>query len=108
MILFYLLFFSYTGSIGFGNKSVTDLIGRVGELEVDDTHSAAIWASQQPGISADNCFLYGGSHGGFISAHLLTRESSFYRGGVVRNPVINIGSMPYNSDIPDWYIILFN
>lgn len=93
---------NYTGSTGFGNSSIKRLIGNIGILDIDDVHAAAQWASQQIGVSAQNVFIHGGSHGGFIGGHLLTREWHFYRGGCLRNPVMNVGSMPYTSDIPDW------
>ncbi|KAJ2985623.1 hypothetical protein HDV02_003360, partial [Globomyces sp. JEL0801] len=78
------------------------LIGRIGTLDIDDVHSAALWASKQSGIDSQNVFLHGGSHGGFITAHLLARDPGFYRAGCLRNPVINVGAMVSDSDIPDW------
>jgi acylaminoacyl-peptidase len=100
------LLVNYSGSTGFGDDSIYSLVGHIGSLDIDDTHCAAIWASNQPNIDSKNVFLNGGSHGGYISAYLVAREPDFYRGGVLRNPVINIGEMIGNSDIPDWYISL--
>ena len=78
------------------------MIGKIGDLDISDTHAAAIWASQLPFVDSKKVYLYGGSHGGFITAHLLARESQFYTAGCLRNPVINVGAMISNSDIPDW------
>ena len=98
---FGVLLVNYTGSTGFNQDSIDALIGNIGDLEVQDIHSAAVWASQLPELDATNVFLHGGSHAGFTNAHLLAMHPEFYKGGVIRNPVINVGSMPYNSDIPD-------
>jgi acylaminoacyl-peptidase len=61
------LLVNYTGSIGFGDDSINELVGKIGSLDVTDVHAAALWASLQPGIDCKNIFLYGGSHGGFLT-----------------------------------------
>jgi acetyl esterase/lipase len=46
--------------------------------------------------------LVGGSHGGFLAAHLSADEASLVRAAVLRNPVIDIASMVSQTDIVDW------
>jgi acylaminoacyl-peptidase len=104
---FVVVLVNYTGSTGFGNRSIQALIGKIGDLDVQDTHSAAQWASNQDNVDKHNIFLYGGSHGGFLTAHLLAREPEFYTAGCLRNPVINVGAMISNTDIPDWCCKLY-
>ncbi|GFR44659.1 hypothetical protein Agub_g5949, partial [Astrephomene gubernaculifera] len=47
----------------------------------------------------------GGSHGGFLTAHLLGQHPDRFRCGVVRNPVTNLSLMVGLSDIPDWCFV---
>lgn len=44
----------------------------------------------------------GGSHGGWITAHLSARFPDEYDAAVMRNPVVDLASMLYATDIPDW------
>ncbi|KAL2916289.1 hypothetical protein HK105_204045 [Polyrhizophydium stewartii] len=93
---------NYTGSTGYGEEFVQALVGRIGELDLADVNAAAYWAAQEPGINKDKVSLFGGSHGGFITAHLLGFQPDFYKAGVLRNPVINVGAMVATTDISDW------
>lgn len=49
-----------------------------------------------------NLYVMGGSHGGFITTHLIGKYPSMFQRAVVRNPVIAVGQMEATSDIPEW------
>ncbi|KAI0682049.1 Alpha/Beta hydrolase protein [Cytidiella melzeri] len=94
----------YTGSLGFGEKHVNALLGKIGTLDIEDCmasirHLVTLGYTE---LGAGKQYLMGGSHGGFITAHLIGQYPDFFSGAVLRNPVISLGELSY-SDIPDWY-----
>jgi acylaminoacyl-peptidase len=93
-----ILLVNYTGSTGFGDDSIYGLVGKIGVLEVSEVHEAALWAKTES--KAAKVFVHGGSHGGFIASHLVSQYPDLYAGAVIRNPVINVGGMPFDTDIP--------
>jgi len=62
---------NYTGSLGYGDAFVQNLIGKCGELDVDDCIATARHLITL-GISEEGRgkqLIMGGSHGGFLTAH---------------------------------------
>jgi dipeptidyl aminopeptidase/acylaminoacyl peptidase len=62
---------NYTGSLGYGQKWVEELLGKVGRLEIDDV-MASIKELIRKGVAKEipeKQLYMGGSHGGFIGAH---------------------------------------
>ena len=111
---------NYRGSTGFGQASVDKLVANIGsvdvsdcvfsinkclELEYDDVFTAVTAAtatatSGQKLIRSDQIAVCGGSHGGFLTAHLIGQFPGMFRVACMRNPVTNIPSMTSSSDIP--------
>lgn len=87
---------------------VESLVGRAGFQDILDTQRAVEhfvngkWTEN--GVMFDKSRIYctGGSHGGFISTHLIGKFPNYYRASAVRNPVTNIASQVVTSDIPEW------
>ena len=103
---------NYRGSLGFGQAPLEGLCGKCGTQDVQDTVAALdhfiaanvrfslsahairtrlLMACWQPGVADENRLgVTGGSHGGFLTAHLVGQYPERFKTGVLRNPVINI------------------
>ncbi|CAG9093044.1 unnamed protein product [Plutella xylostella] len=102
MLGFASLSINYRGSTGTGQASVDFLLSRVGSADVTDCKYATDQTVKKFNNDPKRLFLYGGSHGGFLVAHLSGQYPDVYRAVVARNPVIDVASMFSTSDIPDW------
>jgi len=74
---------NYTGSTGFGEFYVRELIGKCGTLDVEDVKASVDYLVKEgkgeygPGKQ----FVTGGSHGGFLTGH---RECDYPSGDIPR------------------------
>ncbi|KAI0321752.1 Alpha/Beta hydrolase protein [Amylostereum chailletii] len=94
---------NYTGSTGYGDAYVQALVGKCGTLDVAD-----VMLSVQKLVDLGKAvhgpgkqLAYGGSHGGFLSGHLVGQHPDVFSAAVLSNPVIT--AIPGDTDIPDWY-----
>eukprot|EP00735_Rhodelphis_limneticus_P013462 TRINITY_DN716_c0_g1::TRINITY_DN716_c0_g1_i1::g.18388::m.18388 TRINITY_DN716_c0_g1::TRINITY_DN716_c0_g1_i1::g.18388 ORF type:complete len:898 (+),score=194.27,sp/Q338C0/AARE2_ORYSJ/30.65/8e-64,sp/Q338C0/AARE2_ORYSJ/30.10/1e-12,Peptidase_S9/PF00326.16/5.5e-33,Abhydrolase_5/PF12695.2/1.4e-08,Abhydrolase_6/PF12697.2/2.9e-06,Abhydrolase_3/PF07859.8/8.4e-05,COesterase/PF00135.23/0.0077,CDKN3/PF05706.7/0.016,PD40/PF07676.7/0.22,PD40/PF07676.7/3.7e+03,PD40/PF07676.7/7.3e+03,DLH/PF01738.13/0.1 TRINITY_D len=107
---------NYRGSLGFGHLPLLSLTGRAGTQDISDcvdvvkhlttnasanantAAHAAGWVGDASRVAA--C---GGSHGGFLTAHLMcVEQGKLIKGAIMRNPVCNISAMITATDIPEW------
>ncbi|KAK2155253.1 hypothetical protein NP493_2091g00008 [Ridgeia piscesae] len=93
---------NYRGSTGFGQDGIESLLGKVGTQDVRDVQNAVEKVLDMDVVDKDRVVVIGGSHGGFLTAHLIGQFPDFYKAAVCRNPVIDLCSMFGTSDIPDW------
>ncbi|XP_031097602.1 acylamino-acid-releasing enzyme-like [Ipomoea triloba] len=99
---FSLLIVNYRGSLGFGEEALQSLPGKIGSQDVNDVITAIDHVINM-GL-ADPCKIavLGGSHGGFLTTHLIGQAPEKFAAAAARNPVCNLALMVGTSDIPDW------
>jgi acylaminoacyl-peptidase len=100
-----ILHVNYRGSTGFGQGSIDSLLGKIGSNDVGDVMQAVseVTNDRYNEVTKDTKMcIVGGSHGGFLTAHLIGQYPDFFTAACLRNPVINLPSMANVTDIPDW------
>ncbi|XP_064401064.1 acylamino-acid-releasing enzyme-like isoform X2 [Halichondria panicea] len=96
------LLVNYRGSCGFGQKNIDSLLGHVGTYDVRDVQDAAEEVVGRGLVDPQRVVVLGGSHGGFLTNHLLGQYPDFYKAGCALNPVTCFPLNMLTSDIPDW------
>lgn len=78
---FALLFVNYRGSTGFGEQALHSLPGRAGTADVLDVVDAtnAVLDRATPVVDRSKVGVIGGSHGGFLAAHLVGQFPEIYK-----------------------------
>ncbi|ONK60593.1 uncharacterized protein A4U43_C08F20250 [Asparagus officinalis] len=103
-----LLLVNYRGSVGFGEESLQSLPGNIGCQDVNDVLAALDYVIDKGLADGSKVALYGSSHGGFLTAHLVGQAPHRFTVAAVRNPVCNLSLMVATTDIPDWcYVLTF-
>lgn len=97
---------NYRGSLGYGADFAESLLGHVGEMDVADCAALtrAALEAHAPVLDPRRGAVYGGSHGGFLTAWLIGAEATrdMYQCGVLWNPVVDLHGMLGATDIPEW------
>ena len=78
----------YRGSTGYGEAHFRAI--DYGGKEVDDVVSSVEYLKTLPYVDQDRLGIMGWSHGGFITAHSLFRDSHPFKGGAAIVPVTNL------------------
>ena len=79
--------------------------GAAGRADVDDCVAVAERAVADGVADPKRLCAVGGSHGGFLAAHLVGQRPDVFRCAVLRNPVTDIAAMVPLTDIPDWCFV---
>ncbi|GAB2217649.1 hypothetical protein Drorol1_Dr00000852 [Drosera rotundifolia] len=99
---FSLLIVNYRGSLGYGEEALQSLPGKVGTQDVNDVLAAVDHVVEMKLADPSKITVLGGSHGGFLSTHLIGQAPEKFVAAAVRNPVCNLALMVGTTDIPDW------
>ncbi|XP_021753083.1 acylamino-acid-releasing enzyme-like [Chenopodium quinoa] len=100
-----LLIVNYRGSLGFGEEALQSLPGKIGCQDVGDVLTAIDYAIDLKLVDPTKITVLGGSHGGFLTTHLIGQAPEKFAAAAARNPVCNLASMVSTSDIPDWCFV---
>ena len=86
------LLVNFTGSIGYGQRSVDELPGNLDRSVTDcmDLLHEMNASSHRLPTASSKFVLMGGSYGGFVCAHLSASSELSFCCAILRNPVINI------------------
>lgn len=80
---FIVLSVNYRLGIGYGYEfHKPPHAGIIGAAEYQDIKAAGEWLAAQPQVDAAKIGVYGGSYGGFLTAHALGRDSKLFAAGV--------------------------
>ncbi|XP_026190976.1 uncharacterized protein LOC34623061 [Cyclospora cayetanensis] len=99
---FDVLVVNYRGSAGFGQDELVSIHGRAGRQDVEDVEEIVSRVVQRFGYNRNRCVVMGGSHGGFLTCHLIGQFPKLFSAASARNPVTYIPAMFASSDIPDF------
>ncbi|TVU31059.1 hypothetical protein EJB05_22726, partial [Eragrostis curvula] len=100
-----LLVVNYRGSLGFGEEALQSLPGNVGSQDVNDVLAALDLVINRGLINPSKVVVVGGSHGGFLTTHLIGQAPDAFAAAAARNPVCNLSLMVGTTDIPDWCFV---
>jgi len=97
---FAVLMINYRGSSSFGESFLRALPGHCGSMDVDDCIRAT--DAVLPRVDRQRLVVMGGSHGGFLTCHLIGQFPTLFKAASTRNPVTNMAHSVSSTDITDW------
>lgn len=100
-----LLIVNYRGSVGFGEEALQSLPGKAGSQDVGDVLAAVDCVIDMKLADPSKIAVLGGSHGGFLTTHLIGQAPEKFAAAAARNPVCNLALMVGTSDIPEWCFV---
>ncbi|KAG1785084.1 uncharacterized protein HD556DRAFT_1459776 [Suillus plorans] len=79
---------NYTSSMGFGQRYIQKLLRHCGSMDVEDVAESIRQLIRRDVSEEGRQVVIGGSHGGFIAAHLIGQHPTLFNAASLRNPVI--------------------
>lgn len=97
---FQIVTLNFSGSWSFGKSFNERLCGKVGEIDVDELID---WLEANKDKYDPNEVTFdGGSYSGLQSLALLQKHHKYFKNIIAYNPVVNMLSNIYQTDIPEW------
>jgi len=93
---------NFTGSLGYGQKFVQDLAGKIGEIDVDEIMKSIEYCINEGLCDGSKIAIFGGSYGGFLCGVLVAKYSEKFKGAIILNPAVNVVHLWETSDICEW------
>ena len=84
---------NFHGSTTFGKDFEKSIMGRLGELEVQDLAGAYEWLVENAIAHPRAVFLTGGSYGGYLTLHAIARKPELWAGGMASVAVADWSQM---------------
>lgn len=84
-----------------GQRFAHSLLGKCGTLDVQDCVDTVDYLVAQGIAARESVVVTGGSHGGFLTAHLIGQYPDMFKAAVMRNPVISSAEQAIGTDIPE-------
>lgn len=80
---------NYIGSLGYGESAINQLLGHYGDLDISSSKQLidSVFLTHGDRLDTSRAFLYGGSHGGFLTAWLIGKYPDRFRAAILLNPV---------------------
>ncbi|XP_026449241.1 acylamino-acid-releasing enzyme 1-like [Papaver somniferum] len=100
-----LLIVNYRGSLGFGEEALQSVLGKIGSQDVNDVLAALDHVIEMGLADPSKVAVVGGSHGGFLTTHLIGQAPDRFVAAAARNPVCSLVLMVGTSDIPEWCFV---
>jgi len=97
-----LLMPAFTGSLGYGQKFIEDLLGKIGEIDVEEIMKSLDYCIKEGLCDGSRVVIFGGSYGGYLCGVLMAKFSERFKGAIILNPVTNSTHLWTASDIPEW------
>jgi len=95
---------NFTGSCGYGQNHIENLLGKIGQVDVEEIIGFINQAIDQKLCDPEKIIIIGGSYGGYLSGIMAThpKYSSIFKAAILLNPCIDLHFMHVSSDICEW------
>lgn len=92
----------YSGSFSYGKEFNERACGKIGDLDYKEITGTIQNLIENKRINPETLDYFGWSYSGYLGAVLLQKSPQIFRRVLIGNPVVNLFSTLFSSDIPEW------